>query len=136
MLSSFADGTDKSGTPIPSFSPLAGDETLVLAGKNGNDQAFEILVERHRHKIFIVDLHFTRVRDDAEDIAQQSFQKALLHLRRFEGEWSFSTWLTRIAVNEALMLLRRGCGRHAKSIDKGRFELKEAARPEWNEPLK
>ena len=51
----------------------------------------------------------TRVREDAEDIVQQAFQKAFVHLHRFEGK-SFSTWLTRIATNEALMLLRKGRG--------------------------
>jgi len=111
MLSSFVDGTDTSGTSIPSFNPPAGEETLVLAAKGGNEQAFEILVERHRQKIFVVALHFTRVREDAEDIAQQSFQKAFLHLCRFEGKSSFLTWLTRIAINEALMWLR-GSRRH------------------------
>jgi RNA polymerase sigma-70 factor (ECF subfamily) len=111
MLSSFVDGTDNSGTSIPSFSPPAGDETLVLAAKNGDEQAFEILVERHRRKLFVVALRISRVREDAEDIAQQSFQKAFLHLRRFEGKSSFLTWLTRIAINEALMWLR-GSHRH------------------------
>jgi RNA polymerase sigma-70 factor (ECF subfamily) len=111
MLSSFVDGTDKSETSIPSFCPTAGDETLVLAAKNGNEQAFEILVQRHRRKIFVVALHFTRVREDAEDVAQQSFHKAFLHLRKFEGKSSFRTWLTRIAVNESLMWLR-GSHRH------------------------
>jgi len=117
MLSSFVDGTDKSETSIPSFCPTAGDETLVLAAKNGNEQAFEILVERHRRKIFVVALHFTRVREDAEDVAQQSFHKAFLHLRKFEGKLSFRTWLTRIAVNEALMLLRGARRRREVPID-------------------
>jgi RNA polymerase sigma-70 factor, ECF subfamily len=111
MLSSFVDGTDKSGTSIPSFSPLATEEALVVAARNGNEQAFEILVERHRLKIFVVGLHFTRVREDAEDITQQSFQKAFLHLHKFEGKSSFLTWLTRIAINEALLWLR-GSRRH------------------------
>jgi len=111
MLSSFVEGTDKSGTFIPYLSPPAGDETLVVAAKNGDEQAFEILVERHRRKLFVVALRITRVREDAEDIAQQSFQKAFLHLRRFEGKSSFLTWLTRIAINEALMWLR-GSHRH------------------------
>ena len=111
MLSSFVVEVDKSGTAVPSFSPPEGDETLVLAAKNGNEQAFEILVERYRRKIFAVALHFTRIREDAEDIAQQSFQKAFLHLSRFEGKSSFLTWLTRIAINEALMWLR-GNRRH------------------------
>jgi RNA polymerase sigma-70 factor, ECF subfamily len=117
MLSSFVDGTNKSETSIPSFCPTAGDETLVLAAKNGNEQAFEILVERHRRKIVVVALHFTRVREDAEDIAQQSFQKAFLHLHRFEGKSSFLTWLTRIAINEALMWLRGRRGHREIPID-------------------
>jgi RNA polymerase sigma-70 factor, ECF subfamily len=126
MLSSFVDGTDKSETSIPSFCPTAGDETLVLAAKNGDEQAFEILVERHRRKIFVVGLHFTRVREDAEDIAQQSFQKAFLHLRRFEGKSSFLTWLTRIAINEALMWLR-GSRRHRHTpIDEVSDDVGEA----------
>jgi RNA polymerase sigma-70 factor (ECF subfamily) len=130
MLSSFVDETDKSSTSIPSLSPPAGDETLVLAAKGGNEQAFETLVKRHRRKIFSVALRVTRVREDAEDITQQSFQKAFVYLQKFEGKSSFSTWLTRIAVNEALMLLRRGRGRREISIDEGRFEPQETARLE------
>jgi RNA polymerase sigma-70 factor (ECF subfamily) len=49
----------------------------------------------------------TRNREDAEDVVQQSFQKAFIHLKKFEGGSLFSTWLTRITINEALMLLRR-----------------------------
>jgi RNA polymerase sigma-70 factor (ECF subfamily) len=124
MLSSFVDGTDKSGTSIPFFSPLAGDETLVLAAKNGNEQAFEILVERHRSRMLAVALRLTRVREDAEDVAQQSFQKAFVHLHTFEGKSSFSTWLTRITVNEALMLLRRGRGHREVSIDEDSVDVK------------
>ena len=130
MLSGFVDGTDKSGTAVPFFSAPAEEEALVIAAKNGNEQAFEILVERHRRKILAVALRFARVREDAEDITQQSFQKAFVYLQKFEGKSSFSTWLIRIAVNEALMLLRRGRGRREISIDEGRFELKEAARLE------
>jgi RNA polymerase sigma-70 factor (ECF subfamily) len=56
-------------------------------------------------------------REDAEDVVQQSFQKAFIHLKKFEGESLFSTWLTRIAINEALMLLRRKRGSRELSID-------------------
>jgi len=130
MLSSFIDGTDKSGTAVPSFSTLATEEALVVAARDGNEQAFEILVQGYRHRMVVVALRLTRLREDAEDVAQQSFQKAFIHLHRFEGKSSFSTWLTRITVNEALMLLRRGRGRREISIDEGSFNLKEAARPE------
>jgi RNA polymerase sigma-70 factor (ECF subfamily) len=130
MLTSCSDEIDKPEAAISSFSAPAGDEALVLAAKNGNEEAFATLVKRHRRKIFSVALRVTRVREDAEDITQQSFQKAFVYLQKFEGKSSFSTWLTRIAVNEALMLLRRGRGRREMSIDEGRFEPKETARLE------
>jgi RNA polymerase sigma-70 factor, ECF subfamily len=59
----------------------------------------------------------TRTREDAEDVVQQSFQKAFLHLQQFEGRSSFSTWLTRIAINEARMLQRASRGSREVSID-------------------
>ena len=67
----------------------------------------ETLVKRHERKIFVLALRYTRVREDAEDVVQQTFQKAFVHLQRFEGKSAFSTWLTRVAINEALILLRK-----------------------------
>jgi RNA polymerase sigma-70 factor (ECF subfamily) len=99
-----------------------GDMTLVSAAKQGNREAFEMLVERHQRRILATALRFTHVREDAEDIVQQSFQKAFVHLHKFEGKSAFSTWLTRIAMNEALMLLRRGRGLREISIDDGNEE--------------
>ncbi len=83
------------------------DEALVSAAKNGNQRAFEVLVERHRQRMLAFARRYTRVREDAEDVVQQTFQKAFIHLNKFQGKSSFSTWLTRIAINEALMLMRR-----------------------------
>jgi RNA polymerase sigma-70 factor (ECF subfamily) len=83
------------------------DTALVAGAKTGNARAFELLVQRHERKIFLLAQRVTRNREDAEDVVQQSFQKAFIHLSKFEGESLFSTWLTRIAINEALMLLRR-----------------------------
>jgi RNA polymerase sigma-70 factor (ECF subfamily) len=86
------------------------DAALVAGAKTGDARAFELLVERHEGKIFSLAQRMTRNREDAEDVVQQSFQKAFIHLKKFEGESLFSTWLTRIAINEALMLLRRKRG--------------------------
>jgi RNA polymerase sigma-70 factor (ECF subfamily) len=83
------------------------DATLVAAAKSGDGRAFEVLVERHQSRIRAVAWRFARVREDTEDIAQQAFQKAFLHLRQFEGNSSFSTWLTRITINESLMWVRK-----------------------------
>jgi len=94
-----------------------GDTTLVAAAKNGNRKAFEILVKRHQQRIFFVARRITRTREDAEDVVQQSFQKAFTHLGKFEGRSAFSTWLTRIAVTEALMFLRRRRGLRELLID-------------------
>src|SRR5258705_6003337 len=87
-----------------------GDMTLVAAAKKKDPEAFEILVERHARRVFFAARRMTRTREDAEDVVQQSLQKAFVHLHQFKGKSSFSTWLTRIAINEALILLRKGRG--------------------------
>ena len=97
--------------------PPQGDMILVAAAKNGNKNAFEMLVKRHQRRIFCVARRITRTREDAEDIVQQSFQKAFSHLRNFEERSAFSTWLTRIAINEGLMFARRIRGHREVSID-------------------
>ncbi len=95
----------------------AAEQMLVVAAKNGDEQAFETLFKRHRQKILRVVLRYAHVREDAEDIVQQSFQKAFVYLHKFEGKSSFSTWLTRIAINESLMLLRHGRALREVSVD-------------------
>jgi len=97
---------DKPNGMILSLDPK-GDHAILLAAQSGDEQAFGILFKRYQRKIFAVALRYTRIPEDAEDIVQETFQKAFLHLDKFEGKSSFCTWLTRIAINEALMLLRR-----------------------------
>jgi RNA polymerase sigma factor (sigma-70 family) len=83
------------------------DADLVAAVKRGDTQAFEHLFLRHQQKVLLLVQRITNNREDAEDVAQESFHKAFLHLGDFEEKARFSTWLTRIAINEAYMLLRR-----------------------------
>jgi RNA polymerase sigma-70 factor, ECF subfamily len=97
--------------------PENGDMSLVAAAKLGDRRAFEILVEHHEQRLLFFALRMTRNREDAEDVVQQSFQKAFTHLDKFEGKSSFSTWLTRVAINEALMLLRKGSGSREVPIE-------------------
>ena len=85
----------------------ATDQALVARAKDGDEKAFETLVKRHRRKVLALALRYTRVREDAEDVVQQTLQKAFVYLSNFEGKSAFSTWLTRIAINEALMWLRK-----------------------------
>src|SRR5258708_1881162 len=82
------------------------DAALVGGAKTGDGSGLELVVERHEGRIFSIAQRMTRNREDAEDVVQQSFQKAFVNLKKFEGDSLFSTWLTRIAINEALMLLR------------------------------
>jgi RNA polymerase sigma-70 factor, ECF subfamily len=83
------------------------DSSLVAAAKDGDTRAFEELVCRYERRVLAVAQRITSNREDAEDVAQESFHKAFLHLDTFEERARFSTWLTRIVINEAYMLLRR-----------------------------
>src|SRR6266481_747991 len=102
---------------VTSSSDAAADEELVAAAKNGDELGFESLAKRHQRRIFAVAFRYTRVREDAEDIVQETFRKAFVHLQKFERKSSFSTWLTRIAINEALMSLRRRRALHEVLAD-------------------
>jgi RNA polymerase sigma-70 factor (ECF subfamily) len=86
------------------------DAALVAAAKSGDTPAFEALVFRHERRVLAVALRITKNREDAEDMVQETFHKAFIHLHAFQQNSRFSTWLTRIAMNEALMLLRRKRG--------------------------
>jgi len=83
------------------------DSALVTATQCGDMEAFEQLVARHKRKALAMAQRITRNREDAEDVVQESFHKAFRHLDDFEEKSQFSTWLTRIIMNEAYMLLRR-----------------------------
>jgi RNA polymerase sigma factor (sigma-70 family) len=86
------------------------DEALVAATKGGDEQAFEDLVLRHRQRVLAVAQRITKNQEDAEDVAQESFHKAFLHLNNFQEKSRFSTWLIRIVMNQSFMLLRRRRG--------------------------
>lgn len=83
------------------------ERLLVAKAKSGCSNAFGELYERHRLRTYHTVLRILGNRQDAEDAVQRSFQRALTNLRRFREDSAFSTWLTRIAINEALMLLRQ-----------------------------
>lgn len=83
------------------------DELLVSAARAGDAAAFAELRDRHSHKLMARIYRITMNWQDAEDVLQESLFKAFVHLPSFEGRSSFSSWLTRIAINSALMLLRK-----------------------------
>jgi RNA polymerase sigma-70 factor, ECF subfamily len=95
--------------PKPLASTVVRDDEaqLVAAAKAGDVSAFEELVNRYERKIFRLGMNITQNREDAEDVMQDAFLKSYQHLDRFQGDSRFYTWLVRIAVNEALMKLRK-----------------------------
>jgi RNA polymerase sigma-70 factor (ECF subfamily) len=93
------------------FFPAGADEhiekRLVEAAKRGHSTAFAALCERHAKQLFRAAQNITRNREDAEDAVQDALLSAFVHLRNFDGRSKFGTWLTRIAINSALMILRK-----------------------------
>jgi RNA polymerase sigma factor (sigma-70 family) len=83
------------------------DETAVAEVRRGNREMFEVLVRRYNERLFRVGMAYLRNRAQAEDAMQSAYVKAFLHLAQFQATAAFSTWLTRIMINECLALLRR-----------------------------
>jgi RNA polymerase sigma-70 factor (ECF subfamily) len=101
----FVSATDPK--PLTSAIVREDESQLVSAAKAGDTGAFEELVNRYERKIFRLGMNITQNREDAEDVMQDAFLKSYQHLDRFQGDSRFYTWLVRIAVNEALMKLRK-----------------------------
>jgi RNA polymerase sigma-70 factor (ECF subfamily) len=128
------------------------DALLVSAAKSGDAIAFVELSTRHSEMILRRTYRIVKNWQDAEDVLQESFMKAFVHLKDFQERSSFSSWLTRIAINSALMLLRKKRGHIEISADavddefgirerwepKDRAESPESrcARREWEGLLK
>jgi RNA polymerase sigma-70 factor, ECF subfamily len=92
---------------FPSRIAREDEPVLVAAAKRGDATAFEELVSRYEKKIFRLTMNITRNREDAEDAMQDAFLKSYAHLKDFQEDSRFYTWLVRIAANEALMRLRK-----------------------------
>ncbi len=102
------------------------DAALVERSRQGDRAAFNELVNRNAQKVFRMARHMTRNDQDAEDVLQEAFLKAFSKLDQFQGDAKFSTWLTRIAVNESLMRLRKGRNSKTVSLDE-EFEVGDSA---------
>ncbi|MGA2096949.1 MAG: sigma-70 family RNA polymerase sigma factor [Candidatus Acidiferrum sp.] len=104
------------------WQPLVCDATLIEQARAGNQHAFGELAGRHSSRIYGVSFRILKNREDAEDNLQNVLCRAFNRISQFQGKSQFSTWLVRIAINEALMMLRKH-----RSEDKTR-------RPEGVEP--
>jgi len=94
-------------TPTTSVPTGFDESSLVAQAKAGDQAAFSELVTQYERKIYRLAKNITRNDEDAEDVLQDAFLKAYTHLDNFKGDSKFYTWIVRIAVNEALMRLRK-----------------------------
>jgi RNA polymerase sigma-70 factor (ECF subfamily) len=101
---------------------------FVQAAKKGDLEAFSQLVKRYDRNVFRIAQHITHNEEDAQDVVQDAFLKAYQNLDQFQGNSKFYTWLVRIAVNEALMKLRRRRTDRTVSIDED-VETEEGSMP-------
>lgn len=93
------------------------DELLVHAARSGDRNAFVELYERHSRKVLPRIYRITKNREDAEDAFQDAVLRAFVHMKTFEGRSNFTSWLTRIATNSALMVLRKRRSASEISVD-------------------
>src|SRR5579884_2532867 len=101
-----------------STEPGVFDESQLLTrAREGDRTAFSELVSRYQSKIYRLAKHITQNDEDAEDVLQETFLKAYEHLEGFQGNSKFYTWIVRIAVNQALMKLRRRKNDKSVSLD-------------------
>lgn len=96
---------------------LENETELVAQSRKGDGEAFSTLVNQYDRNIYRLAMNITGNREDAEDVLQEAFLKAYTNLDRFQGNSRFYTWLVRIAVNEALMKLRKRRGDRSVSLD-------------------
>ncbi|HYL93882.1 MAG TPA: sigma-70 family RNA polymerase sigma factor [Alphaproteobacteria bacterium] len=96
---------------------ISDELVLVRRAKKGDLEAFSELVNRYDRNIFRIAQHITHNQEDAQDVVQDAFLKAYRNLAQFQGNSKFYTWLVRIAVNEALMKLRKRRSDKTVSLD-------------------
>ena len=101
------------------------DEDLIQQVLGGNTALFELLMRRYNERVYRAARSIVRDEHETEDVMQQVYVNAFTHLRQFNGAARFSTWLTRIAVNEALARVRRQ-GRY-DSFDEQRSKVEPFA---------
>jgi RNA polymerase sigma-70 factor, ECF subfamily len=95
---------------LPTVAPESrehAERNLLDAARAGESTAFGALCARHLQQLNRAALRITRNREDAEDAVQDALLNAFVHIANFDARSSFATWLTRIAINSALMILRK-----------------------------
>jgi RNA polymerase sigma-70 factor (ECF subfamily) len=94
--------------PKPLALTILDDETVIGRVKHGEIALFEIVMRRYNQRLYRIIRSILGTDSDVEDVLQEAYLKAYGHLDQFEGRSSFATWLTKIAVYEAMACARRG----------------------------
>jgi len=105
------------------------DLTLVKRARGGDQRAFRLLVERYQRKVYSVALGMVKDKEEAMDVAQESFAKVYKYLQHFKGDSSFYTWLYRLTLNSCIDVLRKrasGKGEHVEFDEEIQVDLSEA----------
>jgi RNA polymerase sigma-70 factor (ECF subfamily) len=103
--------------PVEVSPEVEAELELIARARSGDTGAFSQLISRYEGKIFRLAMNITQNREDAEDVLQEAFIKAYQHLDQFQGNSRFYTWVVRIAVNQALMKLRKRRNDRSVSLD-------------------
>ena len=108
------------------------EASLLATAKSGEAAALDTLYRAYAEKLFRTVHRITRNREDAEDAVQDSLLRAFLHLKSFDGRSTFSTWLTRIGINSALIILRkkrnsREISADGSGVDETAWEVPDSA---------
>ena len=98
------------------------DEDVIREVLAGNTAMFELLMRRYNERVYRAAHAIVRREQDAEDVMQQAYINAFMHLRQFNGSARFSTWLTRIAINESLARVRRQARYQTCDVEKTNVE--------------
>ncbi len=109
------------------------EKELIRLAQEGSQEAFSVLVQNHKNKVFNLAMSLTRNREAADDLTQEAFIKAYLALPKFRFQAEFGTWLYRIAVNQVKDYLRKMGRRREVSLEtvseqEGTFEADEGNR--------
>lgn len=119
--------SDKNVSGAPDHTTPLSHQHLILAARSGCRAAFNELWDLYSRRIYRTTLSITKNEQDAEDALQDSFLRAFLALESFEGRASFYTWLTRIAINSALGILRKRRRRPETSLNSMSQQEEESA---------
>jgi RNA polymerase sigma factor (sigma-70 family) len=132
-MPSFTERSVKTNASLSVSAHGLSEQSLVEAAKRGHSKAFAALCERHRKQLFRAAHRIIRNSEDAEDAVQDTLLRAFVHMTDFDGRSSFGTWLTRIAINSALMILRKKRASMEISADCNDESASGGLRPEITE---